>query len=168
MQTYTGLLARNRGRVIKSWMKEAEFRRYLFLDSGASCFLRMNARPRILLNHELGPCEFRKTPAFRHQFIESSAFDHMSTVEHKDARGIANGREPVGDHESRASLHHFIESGVNLGFGDGIQRAGRLIEDQDRRILQQCPRDLQPLPLAAGEHAPALAKIGLEPATAAA
>ena len=49
----------------------------------------MKARPRILLNHELGPREFRKTLAFRHQFIESSAFDHMSAVEHKDARGIA-------------------------------------------------------------------------------
>ena len=127
----------------------------------------MKARPRILLNHELGPREFRKTLAFRHQFIESSAFDHMSAVEHKDARGIANGREPVGDHESRASLHHFVESGVNLGFGDGIQRAGRLIEDQDRRIFQQCPRDRQPLPLAAGQHAPALAGIGVESALAA-
>src|ERR1700687_1571130 len=162
MQTYTGLLARNRGRVIKSWMKEAEFRRYLFLDSGASCFLRMNARPRILLNHELGPCEFRKTAAFRHQFIESSAFDHMSAVEHKDARGVANGREPVSDHESRASLHHFIESGVNLGFGDGVERTGRLIEDQDWWIFQERARDRQPLPLAAGQHAPALAGIGLE------
>src|SRR3981081_2282778 len=83
---------RNRGCATKSWTKYAEFRRYLNLDGGAADLRRLNARPHILLNHELSPCELRTTTAFRHQFIESSAFDHMSAVEHQDARGIANGR----------------------------------------------------------------------------
>src|SRR5229473_1763139 len=130
-QTYTGLPVQNRGWLNKSWTKSAKFRRYLNLDSGAVDLRRLNARSRILLDHELGPCECRKTAAFRHQFIESSAFDHLSVVEHQDSRGVANGRKPVRDHKGRASLHHLVECGVNLGLGDGIERAGRLIEDQD-------------------------------------
>ncbi len=124
--------------------------------------MRVNARPRIFLNHELSSGEFRETAAFRHQFIESSAFDHAPAVEQQDARGVANGREPVCDHKGGASLHHFVESGVDPGFGDRIERAGRLVEDQDRRIFQQCACDRQALPLAAGQHAPALAGIGFE------
>src|SRR6266851_1740408 len=104
----------------------------LNLDSAAVSFLYMKAGPRMFLNHELGPREFRETTALRHQFIESSAFDHVAAVEHQNARGMANGREPVCDHEGRASLHDFVERGVDLGFGDRIERAGRLVEDQDR------------------------------------
>ena len=61
-----------------------------------------------------------------------------------------------------AALHDFVEGGVDLGFGDGVERAGGLVEDQDRRVLQQRARDRQPLPLAAGQHAAALAGMGLE------
>src|ERR1700704_1346809 len=137
MQTYTGLRGRNRGCAIKSWTKYVKYWRYLNLDRNAFRRRRLHAGPRILLHHELGPCQFRETTALRHQFIERSAFDHMSVVEHQDARGIANGREPVRDYEGGASLHHLVERGVNLGFGDGIERAGRLVEDQDRRGFYQ-------------------------------
>src|ERR1700738_1241540 len=153
MQTYTGLQAQNRGCAIKSWTKYVKYWRYLNLNAAAVRRGCLHAGSRSLLHHELSPCQFRETAALRHQFIERSAFDHMSVVEHQDARGIANGREPVRDHEGGASLHHLVERGVNLGFGDGVERAGRLVEDQDRRILQQRARDRQPLPLAAGRHA---------------
>src|SRR4051812_48105391 len=81
-QTYTGLQVRNRGGAIKSWMKGAEFRRYLTLGSNLGSvgvrFRRRHAGPRILLNHELGPRKFRKTAAMGDKFIESSAFDHAA------------------------------------------------------------------------------------------
>ena len=146
----------------------AELRRKLCLDSvslSALAALRLHAwHSRIFLHHELGPREFRKAAAFRHQFIESSVLDHAPMLEHEDARGIADRGEAVRDHEGGAALHHFVERGIDLGLGDGIERAGRLIENQDRRILQQRARDRQPLPLAAGQHAPALAGIGVEAA----
>src|SRR4051794_23780762 len=104
--------------------------------------------------------------AFGHEFIESSAFDHTPVLEHQDARGIADGGEAMGDHEGGAALHHFVESGIHLRLGDGVECAGRLVQDQDRRILQQCTCDRQPLALAAGQHAAALAGIGLEAAAA--
>ena len=117
---------------------------------------------RVRLHHELGPRESRETAAFSHQFIESSTFDHAAAVEYQDARRVANGRKAVGDHESSAPLHHLVECGVDLGLGDRIERAGRLVEDQDRRILQQRACDRQPLTFAAGQHPSALAGRGIE------
>src|SRR6185437_7252539 len=133
LQTYTGSPIQNRACAIKSWMKWAEFRRGLNLDIGARnpagvAAARILLR-RVLLNHELGAREFRKPAAFCHQFIEGSAFDHPACVEQQDPRGVADGRKPVGDHESGAPLHHFIESGVDAGFGHGVERGGRLVED---------------------------------------
>src|SRR6516164_6173321 len=129
---------------IKSWTKWAEIRRYSNLDRLAAGFRQSDAGSRALLNHELGPGEFRETAAFGHEFIESSAFDHPSVVEHQDSRRVSNGRKPVGDDKGGASLHHFIERRVDLGFGDRVERAGGLIEDQDGRILEQRAGDRQP------------------------
>ena len=41
--------------------------------------------------------------------------------------------------------------------GGGVQRAGRLVQDQDRRVLQQRAGDRQALALAAGQRRAALA-----------
>src|SRR5258708_40307807 len=90
-QTYTGLPIQNRGLRIKSWTKWAQFRPYPNRDGGSTGLLRLDAGAGIFLHHELGPCQFRKTAAFCHQFIESSAFDHAAVVEHQDARGVADG-----------------------------------------------------------------------------
>ena len=104
--------------------------------------------------------------AFGHEFIERSAFDYTPVLKHQDPRGIADGGETMGDHEGGAALHHFVESGIHLRLGDGVECAGRLVQDQDWRILQQCTGDRQPLALAARQHAAALAGVGLEAAAA--
>ena len=41
---------------------------------------------------------------------------------------------------------------LNLALGFGVDRGGRLVEDQDPRIDQQRPGDRDPLPLAARER----------------
>ena len=46
---------------------------------------------------------------------------------------------------------------LQLALGRGVERAGRLVEDQDRRVLEQRPGDRQALALAAGQRAAALA-----------
>ena len=43
-----------------------------------------------------------------------------------------------------------------------IERRGRLVEDQDRRILQDHPRDRDPLALPARQLDPPLADMGVE------
>ena len=50
---------------------------------------------------------------------------------------------------------------VDLRLGHRIERAGRFVEDQDRRILEQRARDGEPLALAAGEQPAALADARL-------
>ena len=73
------------------------------------------------------------------------------------------GREAVRDHEGGAALHHLVERGLHLALGCGVERARRLVEDQDRRILQQRARDREALALAAGERAAALADGASKP-----
>ena len=87
---YTGLPAENRGRPIISWTKSAEFRQPPQLERRELWCLDAGAR--LFLDHELSPREIGKTPAFRHQFIESSAFDHPSLVEQQDTGGVEIGR----------------------------------------------------------------------------
>ena len=70
-------------------------------------------------------------------------------VHHHDAVGIAYGGQPVGDDKRRASAGQLGKSRLDGPLGLGIQGAGRLVEDQDRRILQEDPRDGQPLFLSA-------------------
>ena len=81
------------------------------------------------MHHELGAREFRKAAALGHEFIESSVFDHAAVVKYQNAGRVADGGETMGDHEGGASAHHFVERRIDLGFGDGIERAGRLVED---------------------------------------
>src|SRR4051795_11870860 len=98
-------------------------------------FVRVSAGCRTLLNHELSSRQFRKTASFRYQFVERSGFDHAPAVKQQNARGVANRRQPMGDDERGSPLHDLVESGIDFRFGNGVERAGRLIENQDWRIL---------------------------------
>jgi predicted amidohydrolase len=50
-----------------------------------------------------------------------------------------------------------------IALGLGIERRGRFVEDQDRRVLQEHARDRQPLLLAAGQFDAALADDRVQP-----
>ena len=50
---------------------------------------------------------------------------------------------------------------LDLALGLGVDRAGRLVEDQDARIVQQGARDGDPLALAARQRVAALADHGV-------
>ena len=124
----------------------------------------MSATPTVRRGREeLRFGQFGEDAALCHQLVEAAALHDAAAVEHEDARGVAHRGEPVGDDEGGAALHHLVEGGGHLGLGRGIERARRLVEDQDRRVLQQRPGDRQPLPLAAREHAPALADDRVQP-----
>ena len=101
-------------------------------------------------------------PAQPHQLVEAAGFDDAGVLEHQDTGGVADGGEPVGDHKGRASLHHLDQCRLQLGFGDRIERARRLVENQDRWVLEQRPRDREPLALAPGQQPAALADARLE------
>ena len=53
-------------------------------------------------------------------------------LHHDDQVGVADGGEPVGDDEGRAALHQPRDGVLHQALGFGIERAGRLVEQQDR------------------------------------
>jgi hypothetical protein len=63
----------------------------------------------------------------------------------------------VGDNEGRPVLDEAIDAGLDPSFGLAVDVTGRLVEDDDRRIVEQGPRDGDPLVLAAREFDSTLA-----------
>src|ERR1700761_5416148 len=80
VQTYTGEAFENSA---FACLNQCRMRRKLRLDRGFTGGARLHAGMRMFLHHELGLREFRKTAAFRHQFIESSVLDHASMIKHE-------------------------------------------------------------------------------------
>ena len=87
-----------------------------------------------------------------------SALGDPPVVEDEDAVGVADGAQAVRDEEARARAHDALERALHDRLALGVERARRLVEDQDPRVLQQRARDGQALPLAAGEVDAALAE----------
>ena len=68
------------------------------------------------------------------------------------------------DDERRAALHQLLELLLDLALELRVERRSRLVEDQDRRIAQQRPRNRDALPLATRQQRAAVAHHGVEPA----
>ena len=60
-------------------------------------------------------------------------------------------REPVRDHQRGAALAQFGDRFLHVVLGFRVERRGRLVEQDDRRILDQRARDRDALALSAGE-----------------
>ena len=58
----------------------------------------------------------------------------------------------MGDDQCGPPPHRLLQSRLDAALGFAVQGGGRLVQDQDRRILEQRPGDGHPLPLAAGQH----------------
>src|SRR5271165_6319411 len=95
------------------------------------------------------------------QRLVCTAFDDVSAFDDEDLIGAADGREAVRDHEGGAALHEEAESFLDHGFGFGVERRGRLVEDEDARVGKDCPSYRQALALASGELDAALADDGV-------
>src|SRR5436190_9541801 len=101
-------------------------------------------------------CE-RRVPASRQdQILVPTGLDNAAVIEHDDLIGAAHGREPVRDRDRRPALGEPVQRLLDEPFGLGVERACRLIEDEDRRVPQDRPRDRDPLLLAAREAVAAL------------
>ena len=79
--------------------------------------------------------------------------DDAAVVEHDDLIGERDRREAVGDHEGRAPGHRLVERQLDLLLGRGVDRGGRVVEDQHARVGEQRARDRDALALAARERA---------------
>ena len=77
-------------------------------------------------------------------FLDDAAIFH-----HQDAIGFQNGGQTMRNHQRRAAFHQAIKGGLDEAFVFGIERAGCLIKEQDRRVAKNGARNRDALTLTA-------------------
>ena len=87
--------------------------------------------------------------------------DDPALLEHDDPTGELERRAAVGDQQRRAPGHVLAQSVVDRLLDRRVHGAGGVVEDQDRRVREDCARERDPLPLPAREREAALADHGL-------
>jgi hypothetical protein len=98
-------------------------------------------------------------PALGQELLVRPSLDNGSLIQDHDHVGLPNRAQPVSDHDPRR--WQLAQALVHPPLGDHVQMAGRLIQQEDRRLLRQSAGDGQPLPLTAGEPAAPLGHPGL-------
>src|ERR1700704_2278751 len=101
--------------------------------------------------------------AFAHEFRVPALLDDSALVQHQDAGGALHRGEPVGDDEGRAALRQAGQRLLDRKLAFRVQRARRLVEQQDGRIAQKRAGERDALALAAGKGHAALAEAGCIP-----
>src|SRR3954454_16906111 len=81
-------------------------------------------------------CQRGEAPAGGHELVPRAALGDAPVLEHDDLVGVADGRQAVGDGDRRAALRELVERRLHRALGLVVQRAGRLVEDEDRRVAQ--------------------------------
>ena len=90
-----------------------------------------------------------------------AALDDPAGVEHDDLVGVADRGQPVGDGDGGAAGRQGVDGLLYGALGAGVEGAGGLVEDEDRRVAQDGAGDGEALLLAAGEAVAALADEGV-------
>src|SRR4051812_5409656 len=81
------------------------------------------------------------------QLLVRAALDDPALLKDEDAVGVADGAQPVRDDEARPPHHQPAQGLLHEPFALTVERAGRLVEDEDLRVLQDCAGDAHALPL---------------------
>ena len=89
----------------------------------------------------------------------AALFDDASILDHKDAVKFHDGRQAVGDGQHRLAVHGAGQGVLHLCLDLAVQGAGRLVQDQNGRILQEGAGQCDPLALAARQLDPAFAQM---------
>ena len=87
--------------------------------------------------------------------------DDPAAVDDDDAVGVTQGGETVRDRDGGAPLGEGIERALDLLLGFGIEGGGRLIEDQNARIVDQGARNGNALALTARKREAAIPDTGI-------
>ena len=87
--------------------------------------------------------------------------DDPAVLEHDDQVGVADRREAVGDDERGAAVQQAAQRALDLALGADVDRARRLVEDQDARVGEQRARERDELALPEREAEAALAELGV-------
>src|SRR5438045_9735319 len=74
-----------------------------------------------------------------------------SFFEDEQQIAVFHGAEPVGDHECGAAVNQDLSSFHDFLFSVDVDRTGKLVENQHRRILEKNTSDDDALALSAGK-----------------
>src|SRR5262249_31656485 len=88
------------------------------------------------------------------KLVVRSLLDDAAVLEQDDRRRVPDRREPVGDDERRAAVEQAAQRVLDLALRADVDRAGRLVEDEDARISEQRARERDELTLAEREAEP--------------
>src|ERR1700754_921488 len=103
-----------------------------------------------LLAGELGVVQVGVEPARGQQLLVGAAFADSSRVDDQDLVGVADRREPVRGHQRRPGGKRGLERTLDRRLRLRVQVCGGLVQDDDRRRLQQQPGQRDALLLPAG------------------
>ena len=72
-----------------------------------------------------------------------AALDDAAMVHHQDLVSVHDGRQPMRDDQRGPVAGDAFELRLDYTFGARVECRSRLVEDKDRRVLQQrsCDRD---------------------------
>lgn len=123
---------------------------------------RHGAHPEILAigqvgGDALGLDEVEKGTAPRDELLVRPLFHDALLAQDHNAVGALRGRQAVGNHQDGPVSARGAQGGLDEVLGDGVQRRGRLVEEQDLGVGDERPRDGHALPLPAREERPAVA-----------
>ena len=77
--------------------------------------------------------------------------DYVTLIDDDDLVRILNRLETVGDHDRCAPACELLYRLFYDSLRASVERRSRLVEEENRRVFQERPRDRDPLPLSAGE-----------------
>jgi len=89
------------------------------------------------------------------QHIRLAALDNATVFHDDDPIGAADRRKTVADDQHGSVSGEPFQGVLDHVLGFAVDRAGRFIEQQDRRVAEQGAGQRDPLALAAGQPTPA-------------
>ena len=97
------------------------------------------------------------------QFLVRTHGGDPPAVEDQDAVGVLHGGEPLCNDDFRRRGNELFEPHANQRIRLGVDGAGRIVENQNFRFLEQCPCDAETLFLPAGDVRTALLDVRVIP-----
>jgi len=104
----------------------------------------------VVSRRDLGVGNFSAKPPVQRTRADQVVGGDRSLVEHQNAIGAANRRQTMRDDERSAAASQPGKRVEDGALRHGIELRGRLVEDEDRCILQKGARDAETLALTSG------------------
>ena len=89
----------------------------------------------------LNPPEVDVQSVLRDEVVVGAVLGDLAVIEHENRVGIAHRREPVGDRKGGPIGGEVVDRALDQELSFGIDRRGRLVEDQDRGVPEDGLRD---------------------------